>query len=227
VVSPRPGHDRDNLRSASGFFVRIDARLFLGTADHVWKSYLRRRDEGEDIIFQAGSFTIAADRPGILRDERADLALIPIADAEAREGGHHVATAPPGWPPPLPRVGSYVVFSGCPEALRERDTDAHIGFGSFSSIMRVTSATADNVKCEFERDTWVSDSPNLPPALGADLSGMSGGPVFSLDYPLEVPLIGLIYEFNAGVFGSDIEVLCIRPFAAAQLSSQAWSLRAV
>ena len=227
VVSPPPGSDRDDLRSASGFFFRIDARLFLGTADHVLKTYITRREGGEDIILQAGSFTVAPDRPGVLRDERADLALIPITDAEAYSSGRHVSTAPRGWPPPLPRVGSYVVFSGCPESLRERDANAHVSFGSFSSIMRVTSATADNVKCEFEREAWVSDSPNLPPALGTDMSGMSGGPVFSLDYSVDVPLIGLIYEFNAGIFGSDIEVLCIRPFSAAQFSPQAGFTRVV
>jgi hypothetical protein len=40
--------------------------------------------------------------------------------------------------------------------------------------------------------------------------------VFLLDYPLHVPLIGLIYEFAPGLFGSEIELLYLRPLAAAR-----------
>ena len=218
VVALQPAFPDTEIRSASGFFVRIDGQTFLGTADHVWRRFLRRRTTGENVIFQAGRFAIEPDRQGILRDGKQDVVLIPGTEREARTSGQLVASTPDGWPPPIPRVGSYVAFSGCPELLRDRDSRDHIGFGSFSSIMRVTSVTADNVVCQFERDTWVSDGPVLPPAPGDNMSGASGGPVFSLDHPLHIPLVGLIYEFAPGLFGSEIELLYLRPLASARFS---------
>ncbi len=216
VIALPPGFADNDLRSASGFFVRIDGQTYLGTADHVWRQYLSRRAAGAQVIFQAGRFAIDRDRPGILRDRVGDIALIPVTEQEARRSGQLVASTAACWPPPIPRVGSYVAFSGCPERLRDRDAHDHIGFGSFSFIMRVTSVTADNIICQFERDTWVSDGPLLPPAPGDDMSGASGGPAFSLDHSLHVPLVGLIYEFTPGLFGSEIELLYLRPLASAR-----------
>lgn len=141
-----------------------------------------------------------------------------MTDDEARLSGQLIASTAHGWPPPLPRVDSYVAFSGCPERLREQLASDHVGIGSFSSIMRVRSATDDNIVCQLERETWVSDGPLLPPALGDDMSGASGGPVFSLDHPLDVPLIGLIYEFAPGLFGSQIELLYISPLASTRFT---------
>ena len=218
IVALPPKYPDPGLRSASGFFVRVQDQTYLGTADHVWRWYLERRESVDEVMFQAGRFAVDRGRPGILRDAKHDLVLIPVTEQEVRRSGHLVASTATGWPPPLPRVNSYVVFSGCPERLRERDSSDHIGFGSFSSIMRVTSATSDNVICQFERESWLSDSVLPPPAPGDDMSGASGGPVFSLDHPLHVPLIGLIYEFNPGLFGSEIELLYMRPLAAAQFA---------
>lgn len=218
VVALPPKSPDQNLRSASGFFVEIDGQRYLGTADHVWRWFLARRQQGEDVIFQAGGFAVREDRAGLLRNAKWDVALIPVTEQEVRRSGHHVASLSAGWPPPLPRINSYIVFSGIPERLRERKPDSHVEFGSFSSIMRVTSVSAENIICQFEREHWVSEAVMPPPAPGEDLSGASGGPVFSLDYPLHIPLIGLIYEFNPGLFGSDIELLHVRPMAAAQFT---------
>jgi hypothetical protein len=217
IVIARPAtQSDDDLRNASGFFIRIEGQIYLGTADHVWRQFLRRRDAGENVMFQAGRLAVNCDRTGVLRDEKQDIVLIPVSEKEAQRSGQLIASTASGWPPPLPRIDSYVAFSGCPERLRERHADGRIEFGSFSSIMRVTSATADNITCRFERDTWLSDGPLLPPAPGDDMSGSSGGPVFSLDYPLHLPLVGLIYEFSPGLFGSGIELLYLRLLAAAQ-----------
>lgn len=213
VISlPPRAKDRSSLRSASGFFVQVGEQIYLGTADHVWKSFLTRRANGEDVIFQAGRFAVDANRTDVYRDEFRDVAFIPVTKEEARRSGHTVSSAAHGWPPPHPSVGSYVVFSGCPERLGDQDTDDHIGMGSFSSIMRVTSASEEHVVCQFDREMWVSDGPNPPPAPGADLSGMSGGPVFSLEHPLSMPLIGLIFEFS-----SNLELMYIRTFANVRL----------
>ena len=213
VISlPPKAKNRAGLRSASGFLLKVGSQIYLGTADHVWKSFLTRRANGEDVIFQAGRFAVDASRPGVYRDEFRDLAFIPITEDDARRSGHIVSSAPHGWPPPYPAIGSYVVFSGCPERLRDQDSDDHVGFGSFSSIMRVTSASEEHVVCQFDREMWVSDGPNPPPAPGDDLSGMSGGPVFSLERSLSIPLIGLIFEFSA-----NLDLMYIRTFTSVRL----------
>jgi len=213
IVIARPAHagDRASLRSASGFVAQIKGRFFLGTADHVWRAFLDRVANSEDVIFQAGSLRITPDRPNVYRDPDRDIVFIPISEGEARRSARLVSSSPRGWPPPRPPEGSYVVFSGCPEVMRDHVNDSRLEFGSFSSIMRVTSARDEHIVCQFEREIWISDYRKVPPP-GMNLSGMSGGPVFSLADSLSIPLIGLIYEFSA-----DLELLYIRTFANAHL----------
>ena len=195
VISAPPSSSAPSeLRSASGFFVEISNQMYLGTAYHVWQHFQRRHRAGEVVVFQAGQLTIKPDVDGIQDDERRDVIFIPVDAEEARRSGQTVSSASLGWPPPAPAVGSFVVFSGCPETHRERDSRHHVGFGCFSSIMRVTDVTDQELVCEFERGTWIWDGPNDPPPPGADLSGMSGGPVFALG-ELAIPVVGLIRRF--------------------------------
>ena len=209
LVIAKPAHSgaRGSLRSASGFFAQINGRYYLGTADHVWRAFLERTVDGQDVIFQVGSLRILPDRPGVYRDPARDIAFIPVLESEARRSARIISSTPRGWPPPRPIEGSYVVFSGCPEVLRDHVDDSRLEFGAFSSIMRVTSASEEHIVCQFEREIWISDYRKAPPP-GTDLSGMSGGPVFSLADPLSMPLVGLIYEFS-----SDLELLYIRTFS--------------
>jgi hypothetical protein len=182
------------LRSASGFFVEISEQMYLGTAHHVWQHFQRRHRAGEGVVFQAGELTIKPDVAGIQDDAARDIIFVPVDAVEARRSGQTISSASLGWPPPPPAVGSFVVFSGCPETHRERDSRHHVEFGCFSSVMRVTDVSGHELVCEFERDTWIWDGPNGPPAPGADLSGMSGGPVFALG-ELAIPLVGLVRRF--------------------------------
>ena len=159
-------------------------------------------------MFQASSFTVREDRANILRDAKRDVALIPVTEQEVRRSGLHVEISPPAGRPHCP-ASIRTSYSPESQSDSERKPDNHIEFGSFSSIMRVTSgispitsSVSSSANTGFQLTSVMS-----PPALGENLSGASGGPVFSLDHPLHIPLIGLIYEFNPGRFGSDIELL--------------------
>jgi hypothetical protein len=211
IARPANSGDRSSVRSASGFFVRINDRVYLGTADHVWRSFLERVAQGQGVIFQAGGLRIEADRPEVVRDPDRDVAFIPISKSETRRCKHTISSAARGWPPPLPKKDTYVVFSGCPEVLRDHASDSSLEFGYYSAIMRVTTASEAHIVCQFEREIWVTDYRKIPPP-GTDLSGMSGGPVFSLDDPLSMPLVGLISEFSPS-----LELLYVRTFAEFRL----------
>lgn len=195
ISEPRGASLQARMRSASGFFVEIDSMYYLGTAHHVWLNFIRRKAAGEDVIFQAGRLAVAANVEGLVEDATRDIVLIPVDPRGVQRSGQTVSSAARGWPPPLPKAGSYVIFSGCPESLRDHDEPGHVGFGSFSSLMRVTDVDAFGLICEFERGTWIWDGPNNPPQPGDDLSGMSGGPVFAAD-DLSIPLVGLIKKFG-------------------------------
>jgi hypothetical protein len=202
------------LRSASGFLVVIAGQTYLGTARHVWRIFLAQHAADGRVIFQAGRFAVAPEVEGIIEDEARDSVLIPVAERDARRSGQTISSAPVGWPPPAPIVGSYVVFSGCPEVNREHAAADHVGFGGLSSLMRVTDVSAYGLICQFERETWIWDGPNEPPPRGTKLSGMSGGPVFSLD-GISIPLVGLIRDFVDGW-----EILRVATFAGMRLPQE-------
>jgi hypothetical protein len=216
VVISRPPNaaEPSALQSASGFFVVIAGQTYLGTARHVWRIFHARHAADARVRFQAGRFAIEPAAKGVIEDESRDTVLIPVADRDAQRSGQTISSTPLGWPPPAPAIGSFVVFSGCPEMNREHDTADHVGIGCFSSLMRVTDVSAYGLICQFERDTWIWDGPNDPPPPGSKLSGMSGGPVFSLD-GISIPLVGLIRDFV-----DKWEVLHVATFAGMQVPQE-------
>ena len=173
----------------------MEGQTYLGTALHVWTHFLERRAHGEDVIFQTRGSAIEPDQRNVWTDTLNDLAFIPVSPREADRTGTSISPLERGWPPPPPKRDSFVLFSGCPETHRGEAPDDHIEFGSFSSVSRVTTVGECHLVCQFERETWIWDGPEPPPHPGADLSGMSGGPVFSLE-GLSPSLVGLISEFS-------------------------------
>lgn len=213
ISLPPKANAPESLRSATAFLVQPNEQIYLGTADHVWRSYLRRKADGESVVCQVGTLLLDEARAAPIRDITYDLAFFPISRAEAAKVGATLSTAVAGWPPPVPSVGSFVSFAGCPEYRRNHDSQSHVGFGTFGSIMEVTAVAEHHIVCQFQRDMWVTYGPELPPSPGDDLSGMSGGPAFSLASPLSMPMIGLISEFS-----SNLELLYINHFAHVQLA---------
>ncbi len=196
VSAPPSAGDLGDLRSASGSFVRVGATTYLATAWHVWAHFRQRVDDGDHVILQAGKLSIPSDGAGRIEDRSRDVVFFPVPTKSVERSGEVVSSAALGWPPPSPKVGSFVLFSGYPEYLRERGAVDHVGFATVTSLMRVTDTSDTSLICQFERDTWIWDERHPPAPPGADLSGMSGGPVFSTA-GLAMPLVGVIKRFGA------------------------------
>jgi hypothetical protein len=213
TIAPPPGSATLNqFHNGTGFILKLGDRLFLVTADHVLEYYLIHRKANDGLVFQAAQFRLWPEERPIWRDNERDIALVEITAGEARRVGTLIVDPPTGWPPQLPVIGSYVMFSGFPAVVREHVGDAETNFNALSSLMRVTTRGEGYFVCQFERDEWVNFGRVPVPERGTSLGGMSGAPVFS-NGALAFPLVGLISEFSA-----DFELLYVKtlesiPFA--------------
>jgi hypothetical protein len=87
-----------------------------------------------------------------------------------------------------------VLVAGYPKGLREENPSAGwIGSGPYSAIFRVTIAEANCCKCLIERKDLIGFDEGRLPESGADMGGLSGGPVLLVD-TLDFPLVGVVTD---------------------------------
>jgi len=91
-------------------------------------------------------------------------------------------------------IPHYVVASGYPAFTREYPGPQEIGFGCLSSLHRVSAAGDGYAMCQFEREHWVSMTPEEMPPPGTSLGGLSGGPVLLVG-ELSYPIVAVVTEF--------------------------------
>ena len=84
-----------------------------------------------------------------------------------------------------------MLVAGYPKGLREENpSEAWIGSGPYSAIFRVTIAEANRCKCLIERRNLIGFEEGRLPEAGADMGGLSGGPVLLVD-TFDFPLISV------------------------------------
>ena len=94
----------------------------------------------------------------------------------------------------LRKEGQLVLVAGYPKGLREENPSAAwIGSGPYSAIFRVTIAEANRCKCLIERKDLIGFEEGRLPEAGADMGGLSGGPVLLVD-AFDFPLIGIVTD---------------------------------
>lgn len=201
VIAPPPGTGPGRFNNGTGFVLNFEGSYFLGTANHVVASWLRRTRDGERVLFQVG----AADLPPVDRvvwqDETADIAFLRIDPSDVPRIGIQPYEPVLGWPPPAPKAGNFILFAGYPATTRILPDHESADFGCFSGLVSVTSAHDDHLICQFEREHWISHDGGPLPPMGVDLGGLSGAPAM-LVTDIAYPLVGVVVEH-----GSEYELM--------------------
>jgi hypothetical protein len=201
IIAPPPSVG-GVLNTSSGCILGLDGRVYLLTANHVLDSFERRVVEDSAVRWQV-SFPAGADHRLVFdprgrvrsRSRDQDVVAIELTQQEPEQVGAPICSTPLGWPPPIPTAGDYVAISGYPAMYREREGDRRIIFPALSGVFEVTTSGQYHLVTQWERDRIVSLGGPDVPSPGAELGGMSGGPVF-LVRDLVYPLIGVITEFQ-------------------------------
>jgi hypothetical protein len=110
----------------------------------------------------------------------------------------------------MPQEGQLVILAGYPGTLREIDPGGWIGAGPLSALFRVATAGQDYCTCRIEQKDLISFTDTPPPPPGADMGGISGGPVFLMG-DVSYPLVGIITDLGYMEF-ADLELLRIATF---------------
>lgn len=99
-----------------------------------------------------------------------------------------------------------MLVAGYPKGLREENpSEAWIGSGPYSAIFRVTIAEANRCKCLIERRNLIGFEEGRLPEPGADMGGLSGGPVLLVG-TFDFPLIGVVTD-RCEMSLADLEIL--------------------
>jgi hypothetical protein len=183
------------INGASGCVMRLGPDTFLITASHVVGGYEERIQAGEVLNWQVGDLPPFDPIPRIVwRDGERDIVLLSLTENEARSIGPCIISAPPKWPPPIPREGQLVLVGGYPKALREeKPSSGWIGAGPYSAVSKVTITGTGYCKCVIERTDLISFDGKPLPEPGTDMGGLSGGPVLLVD-TINYPLVGVVTD---------------------------------
>jgi hypothetical protein len=204
------------INGASGCVIQLARGTFVVTASHVVLGYEQRLERGEILNWQVGNLPPFDPLARIVwRDKENDIVLLGISREEASNIGPCLISAPPTWPPPVPKAGQLVLVGGYPKSLREEAlAPGWIGSGPYSAIFRVTLAEDCKFKCAIERRDLISFEGPLP-ASGIDMGGLSGGPVLLVDI-LSYPVVGIVTgRCNMGI--ADLEIIEIASLACIRL----------
>ena len=199
ILLAPPEAGENDLRNASGFFVRLPAGLYLGTAWHVVQHWIERRAEGVPLLFQV-SDDVVLDPEACMawRDEEHDIVFMHITEEQIARTNTSVCEPLPSWPPDHPTADSDLFVSGFPAQLRLRDGLREVHFRSFCAHLVVQQVDGRSAACALEQDYLTDIDGNMTPVGELDLGGMSGGPAFLVGN-IAYPLVALVSEFALGV----------------------------
>jgi hypothetical protein len=195
IIFAPPPSVGGKINGASGCLMRLASGIFVVTASHVLAGYEKRTREGERLNWQVGNLPPFDPLQRVnWRSREKDVVLLRISENEACDIGPCIIAAPRRWPVHPPKEGQLVLVAGYPKGLREENKSAAwIVSGPYSAIFRVTVAVADHCKCLIERKDLVGFDEGRLPESGADMGGLSGGPVLLVD-TLDFPLVGVVTD---------------------------------
>lgn len=187
-------------------FVHTGERVLGVTADHVYRGYLLDL-QSDGVVCQIGNIRFQPEQRLISSDERVDLATFDIPELVVAAAGCHLHH-PSQWPTPPLAEGELVIAGGYPGPIREeRLTVAEFPFVSLATRVRQAGNEHSALQLELADSMWGTTERLWP---GADLGGMSGGPVFRVHSGgiEHLELAGFIYEY-----GMDYEIIRARQSA--------------
>jgi len=195
IIFAPPPRIGGKINGASGCVLQLASGIFVVTASHVLAGYEKRVGKGEQLNWQVGNLPPFDPLARIeWRNPEKDIVLLRISENEAHNIGPCTIAAPRRWPTQRPKARQLVLVAGYPKGLREENPSAGwIGSGPYSAIFRVTIAEADHCKCLIERKDLIGFDQGRLPEVGADMGGLSGGPVLLVD-TFDFPLVGVVTD---------------------------------
>ena len=175
-------------------FVHTGKRLLGLTAGHIHRAYLAAKRADPELYCQVGGHSFDPDRCLIeCRDDTRDLAVYAISDIQAAAVGAYVH-APASWPPAVTGSPPVLVCGWLWNLAVSEAQQTHHSFIHF--ITKLSDSTDRSIIALVAPSTSVpwGDAP-LP--KGANLGGMSGGPVYVLNETgIQVlTLVGIISQY--------------------------------
>lgn len=181
------------MHSGTVVFLHTGERLVGVTAAHVFRSYARDFQAATASSAQIGNITLHGTKSLIDIDDKLDLAVLDVSEVFIG-GTMAVPYTTALWPPAPAQVGEVVLLGGYP-AVRRSESCHTVEFQFWSLLARASSSSAGHsgVLLNLEDSYAVMGSPI---AVGTDLGGISGGPVFRYrDAGLQfLELVGFISE---------------------------------
>jgi len=207
--------DDANITSGTGSLVRTPEKKLCVTNWHVIDAFRQKYLRNKNVTLHVGQFQVHLDQKLIDEDEILDLAVLDFDDVEPADFQFTKDINKgflefKGWPPVLPKEGSFVMFGGFPRDER-LNADRNIIYGFVSAGAAMAYSVSDtNIVCRVEEDRAYIDEAGFHKHPSIDLAGMSGGPVLverTTDTGIVVlDLVGFIYEHIAAY-----DALRIRP----------------
>lgn len=194
LVAPRNA-PIGGIRSATGFFVRLPAGIFLVTAWHVVEHWIGRRGEPQPVLFQVGDHVAIEPDALIAWDDRAsDVVFIRMTEQQARTVDVWVCEPFPRWPPVHPINGASVFMAGYPGQFRLHDGGRDVLFRNLSAHLVVEETRPNFVVCAFDgAAVFTAEDGTQIPIADIDIAGMSGGPVIFVGQ-WAYPIVALVSE---------------------------------
>ena len=175
ILVAGPPSPNSKLRNGSGFVLRLPQGHWLGTAWHVVQAWQERQESGEEVQFQVGSAVLEPTADRVWVDRPNDIVFVPLEeDQVARIDATPIS--PSSWPPDLPKQGEYVLVAGFPGYLRAQPAEDQVELLGLGTILQIHAVGDGYLKCQFERENWISNDWDGVPSPGTDLGGIVPSP---------------------------------------------------
>ena len=172
------------LDQGSAFILRRKDKLFLVTAEHVFRGYLCDRERYGKLYCQVQNCAVRdlSDHLIACGNSDPDIAVFSLTHGAAERIGKKPIDGPQGDWPESPKEGESIMLAGFPGQERIITKQDEISFGFYSAMTPVTSCTNHQISCRFNRESWAdAHGLGLPPP-GYGLGGISGGPLLIPDF---------------------------------------------
>jgi hypothetical protein len=164
------------ISHGSCYFIDFSDNLFMITAAHVYDGFLQAmREHGNSLTSCVGDCYF--DPEDRLRDCNRELDIVTFDFTyDELVTIQKQAVQATQWPPPAPVENNNAVLAGFPGRGR-RSFGELVVFGSYIAQTPITAVYDRNIICRFNRENWIEIGDIDLPLPGADLRGLSGGPL--------------------------------------------------
>jgi hypothetical protein len=198
VGTPPPFSKESIQHNATMTLVKFPEVLVGVTCYHVFRKYVKLREQDLNPIFQIDRFPFDPIQHLIAQDEKRDLATFDLSAFAGEAGGLNRASIiePHRWPPRPVSEGDIVCLAGYPGIWRDQMSTHELKLHSFSSgATFVDSATGERFTVGVHTGDPVVTFKKKE--LGF-LGGLSGGPALCWrnDVILHAELVGFISDYH-------------------------------